>query len=352
LIATLPRWAGYRALLSFRPYRLYFASSTLGAFASAVQFLAQGWLMVEIGPAAWALTVFLFVRIGVKSLLAVPAGLLADRVPRSTLYAWMRVASAVGSVVTAAALISPAPLAVAMLGAAIAAASHAIDLPAHRALMGEVQPREYLERGLSCGTGGFHIASLLAPVVALPLAAALGAPVPLLLSAVFFGAAAVPAFLIPSTPCQRAPARAAHDVSAAVRFLVRTPLVVALSLAITLPAVVDKAVAIMLPSHSGGDEHAQAMGLVLAAPELGAIAVGFLLAAVKWQFAPWITLLNPGAYATGIATASLVGVAVGIESIAVALFLAGCAKTTLITSALAGMQRHVPEHLRGRIMTI
>lgn len=49
---------------------------------------------------------------------------------------------------------------------------------------------------------------------------------------------------------------------------------------------------------------------------------------------------------------NMTGVAIGIEAIAVALFLAGCAKTTLITSALAGMQRHVPEHLRGRIMTI
>jgi MFS family permease len=352
LIATSSRWGAYRTLLSFRPYRLYFASSTLGAFASAVQFLAQGWLVVEIGPAAWALTVFIVVRIGVKSLLAVPAGLLADRVPRSTLYAWMRVGSGVASLVSAVALLSPAPLAVAMLGAAIASASHAIDLPAHRALMGQVQPEEYLERGLSFGTGGFHIASLLAPVAALPLAAALGAPVPLLLSAGIFALAAVPAFLIPATPCDRAPARAAHDVSAAVRFLLRTPIVVALSVAITLPSIIDKGVAIMLPSHAGGDEHAQLMGFVLAAPELGAIAVGFLLAAVKWQFAPWIPLISACAYATGIATASLVGVAIGIEAIAVALFLAGCAKTTLITSALAGMQRHVPEHMRGRIMTI
>ncbi|MEX0749709.1 MAG: MFS transporter [Dehalococcoidia bacterium] len=347
----MPRGAGYRALLSFRSYRLYFASSTLGAFASAVQFLAQGWLMVEIGPAAWTLTVFLVVRIGVKSLLAVPAGLLADRIPRSTLYAWMRVASGVASIVTALALVSPAPLAVAIAGAVIAAAAHAIDLPAHRALMGQVQPDEYLERGLAFGTGGFHIASLLAPIAALPLAAAFGAPLPLVLSGAMFAASAVPAFLIPPTRCARDSSRATHDVSAALRFLAQTPIVVALSLAITLPSVIDKAVVVMLPSHSG-DQHAQTMGFVLAAPELGAIAIGFLLAAVRWQFAPWITLVSAAAYATGIATASFAGVAVGIEAIAVALFLAGCAKTTLITSALAGLQRHVPDHMRGRIMTI
>ena len=127
---------------------------------------------------------------------------------------------------------------------------------------------------------------------------------------------------------------------------------VALVLATALPSVVDKAVAITLPSQSGGNHHAQTMGFLLAAPELGAIAVGFVLAAVRWQFAPWITVLSAGAYATGIATASFVGLTAGIEAIALALFIAGCAKTTLITSALAGIQRYVPEHMRGRIMTI
>ena len=349
------RWGGcasYRSLLAIRSYRLYFLSSTLGSFASAVQFLAQGWLVLQIGPAAWALTAFLALRIGMKSLLAVPAGLLADRVPRSTLYAWMRVGSGVGSLVSAGALLTPHPLAVALLGAAIAAAAHAIDLPAHRALQGQVQPDEYLERALSFGTGGFHIAALLAPVVAFPLAAALGAPVPLLVSALIYAIACVPAFLITPTRCDRIPQKARHDVSAALRFVAQTPIVVALLLATTLPSIVDKAVVITLPSQSGADQHAEAMGFLLAAPELGAIAVGFVLAAVRWQFAPWITLVSAGAYATGIATASLAGLALGVEAIALALFIAGCAKTTLITSALAGIQRRVPEHMRGRIMTI
>lgn len=337
-------------MLSFRSYRLYFASSTLGSFASAVQFLAQGWLLVELGPTAWALAGFLIVRIGVKSLLAVPAGLLADRAPRATLYAWMRVLSGAASLVTVAALLSPSPIAVAMLGVALTAAAHAVDLPAHRALQGQVQPDEYLERGLSFGTGGFHIAALLAPIVAFPLAAAYGAAMPLLVSALVFAVAAAPAFLIPATRCTRLPATASHDVKSALRFVAQSPIVVALILATALPSIVDKAVAIALPSQSS--DKSQMMGFVLAAPELGAIAIGFVLAAVPWQFAPRITVISAAAYAAGIAAASVGGIAVGIELIAVALFLAGCAKTTLITSALAGIQRHVPEDMRGRIMTI
>jgi hypothetical protein len=264
----------------------------------------------------------------------------------------MRTLSAVGSVVSAAALLTPAPMLVAVAGVAIASAAHAIDLPAHRTLQGEVQPDEYLERGLSFGTGGFHVASLLAPIAAFPLAATVGAPITLLVSAAIFVAASVPAFLLPRTPCARAGMNVPRDVAASLRFVRRTPLVLALLFATTLPSMIDKAVAITLPSQAGAADHAHVMGLLLAAPELGAIAVGFLLAAVQWRFAPWITLLSACAYATGIATATLAGLTVGVEAVALALFIAGCAKTTLITSALAGMQRHVPEHMRGRIMTI
>ena len=328
---------------------MYFASSSLGSFASAVQFLAQGWLVMHLGPAAWALGGFLIVRVGVKVLLTLPAGLAADRLPRATIYAWMRVGAGLSSVLAMTALFVPHGMFVALFAVGVTAATHALDLPAHRALQGEVQPDDALERGLSLGTGGYHVASLLAPVVAFPLAAAFGPGAPLALSAVAFFAAAVPAFALRSRRCipSRSPAR--HDVSAAVRFLAATPIVLALLLATTVPAIVDKAVAVSLPAQNG---HHDSMGFVLAAPELGAIVVGLLMGGLNWRFAPWIPLVSAGGYAAGVAAASLAGVAVGIEMIAVALFLAGCAKTTLITSALAGMQRHVPAEMRGRIMSI
>ncbi len=348
-MTRIPRLLAYRQLLSHRAYRLYFASSTLGAFASAVQFLGQGWLVLHVGASGWALVAFLVVRIGIKSLLAIPAGLAADRFCRVSIYAWMRVGSGAASLLAATALVSPHPLMVALLAAAVAAATHALDLPAHRALQGEVQPDEHLERGLSFGTGGFHIASLLAPIAAFPLLAATNPSAPLLLSAIMFLVAAVPAFALPKRPTARRTQRASHDVSTAFRFIIATPLVFALVLATTLPALVDKAVALSLPSQNSG--HAS-MGFVLAAPELGAVAVALMMAGVNWRFAPWIPLVSAGAYAVGVATASFAGFAIGIEMIAVALFLAGCAKTTLITSALAGIQRHVPADMRGRIMTI
>ncbi len=343
--------AGYRQLLSCRPYRLYFASSTLGAFASAVQFLAQGWLIVALAPGATALIAYLVVRLGVKALLAVPAGLIADRVPRSQIYAWMRVLAGVSSLVAVGALFSPYPVVVALVATAIAAAAHAFDLPAHRALQGEVQPPEQLERGLSFGSGGFHIASLLAPIIAFPLASWAGAGAPLMLSALVFFAAAAPAFAITPTKLIRLPARAHQDVSSALRYLAGTPAVIALLLATTLPSLVDKAVVIALPSASSAGDHS-AFGLVLAAPELGAITIGFVMAALNWRFAPWIPIVSAGGYAAGVTAASFAGLAVGIEMIAIALFLAGCAKTTLITSSFAGIQRLVPAEMRGRIMTI
>jgi MFS family permease len=342
----------YADLLAIRPYRLYFASSTLGAFASAVQFLALGWLAVATGPGGWALGAFLLARLGVKAALTLPAGIIADHYPRAGIYAAMRIASGLASLVAACAVISPEPFALAMAAAVLAAVSHALDLPAHRALMCEVQPSERLERGLSFGSGGFHIAAMSAPIVAFPLAAGVDITAPLLLSAAVFAMAAVPALrLIPLVSHLHAPSGRRPDVSSAIRFIAATPMVLALLFATTVPSIVDKAVVVALPSTAAGGDHSM-FGFVLAAPELGAITFGFVLAALNWRFAPWIPLVSAGGYAAGVAAASLAGVVVGVEMIAVALFLAGCAKTSLITSALAGLQRQIPSEMRGRIMSI
>jgi MFS family permease len=343
---------GYRELFAHGPYRFYLASSTLGSFASAVQFLGLGWLTVMVAPnPGWALASFFAVRLGVKMLFAVPAGLAADRVCRKTMYAWMRIGLAGASVLAAIAILTPSPLAVALIAVGVSSAAHALDLPAHRALQGDVQPQHLLERAMSLGSSGYHVAALVAPIIAFPLAASVHVSAPLWISAVIFGIAAVPAFAIPTHRATRIVKGASHDVRAALRFVSETPIVVALLLATTLPTVVDKAVLMTLPSAADNDQ-SHSLGLVLAAPELGAIAVALLLAAINWRFATWIPLVAAGGYAAGVAAASVAGFVVGVELIFVALFLAGCAKTTLITSALAGIQRHVPADMRGRIMTI
>lgn len=346
------RWlplAGWNDLLGIRTYRLYITSSTLGAFASTVQFLGLGWLVLEAGETGWALAGFLAVRFGVKAVLAIPSGLAADRYSRPAIYAWMRVASGGASALGAVALLSPDPLALALLATALSAASHAFDLPAHRALQGEVQPDSHLDRAMSFGTSCFHAATLLGPVVAFPLASTLHPSAALSLSAVAFFVAAVPAFGLRSVRVPAPSAGERRDMPTAVRFVVESPVVLILLIATTLPAVLDKAVAVALPSQHGSGA---TMGFVLAAPELGAIAVGLVLTSLNFRFASWVPLASGAAYTAGIVVASLGGYAAGIELIAASLFLAGCAKTTLMTSALAAIQRRVPIEMRGRIFSI
>jgi MFS family permease len=342
------RW---RELLSYRDYRSYFASSTIGAFASAVQFLAQGWLLFTLAPGGVALTAFLVVRFGVKSLLAVPAGLVADRYPRATLYAWMRAGSGAGSAISALAIITPDPIVVALIGAGIAGAAHAIDLPAHRALQIDVQPPQHLERGLAFGTSGFHVASLIAPVVAFPVAAAFGPESALLLSATAFAVAAWFAFRIEPKPVTQHHEASQRSLAAPLRLIRETPVVLMLLVATVLPSIIDRALAISLPATSGGG-HGSTFGIVLAAPEAGGIVIAMLMSTLNWRFAPWMPIVAAGAYGAGVAAATFAGLLVGVEALALSLFLAGCARATLTTSAMAGIQRHVPAHLRGRIMTI
>jgi MFS family permease len=343
----------YSLLLSHRPYRLYFTSSTLGAFASTIEFLGLGWVMLSVAPSAWGIVLFLGLRLGIKSLMAAPAGIMADRLPRNAIYAWMRVACGIAALAGAFAAAADS-VTIAILAISLSAVAHAIDLPAHRALMAQVQPDDMLERGLSFGSSGFHVAALLAPVVALPLATLVGPPAPLLLAAIVFLVASLAAFRIDVEgvrPDDRAPSASHLDaIATALRFVWRTPLVVLLLLATALPGVIDKTIVVMLPSVTDA-EHA-AFGLVLAAPELGAIVLGLTLAGLQWRFSPWITASSAVLYAGSIAVTSSVGLEIGGIAVGAGLFVAGCAKTALITSALAGIQRTVPPHLMGRIMTV
>jgi MFS family permease len=347
----MPIPAAWQRLVAHRNYRLYFASSTIGAFASTVQFLAHGWLVLSIAPGGAAVASYLGTQFAVKVLLAVPSGVLADRFPRRSIYAWMRVLSGVASLAGAGAVFSPTPLLTALSAAAIASAAYALDLPAHRALMCEVQPREQLERGLSLGSSGFHVAALLAPVAAFPLSATWGPSMPLLLSSLGFFVAAIPAFAITQGGEPRRgvehPARDAWD---ALRFIASSPLVI-LPLALSsLPPVLGKVLQIALPAASG-HEGDGSFGLVLAATELGAISAGLLMAGVDWRFSPWMPPLSAAAYCACIIA---VGIAIpqGGVAMAAALFLSGCTKTALIASSVLGIQHYTPREMHGRLMTI
>lgn len=342
--------SGYRTLLSHRPYRHYLASSTTGVFASAVDFLALGWLIVSVGPGAWGLAPFLAIRIGVKSLLAVPAGLIADRYPRATIYFQMRMLSGAASLIGVFAALQGS-FTIALVAAAVSAVSHAVDLPAHRALQGEVLPDRMLERGISLASGGGHAATLVAPVLAVALGASLGMAAPLGIAAAAFFVSALAASNIPRIPCTKVKERANQEVRSALRFVRESPVVIGLLLASAMPPVIDKTIAVMLPSASGGEE-GTSFGLVLAASEMGAISIAVAMAAVQWRFSPWIPILSATVYAFGVVAASVAGMTLDAMLIASALFLAGCAKTALMSSSLAGIQRHVPAEMRGRIMTI
>ena len=318
-----------------------------------MQFLGHGWLLLAIAPGAMAVVAYMGTQLAVKAVLAVPAGILADRWPRTSMYAWMRVLAGIASIVGAAALASPAPMIVALAAAAVASAAHALDLPAHRSLMCDVQPREQLERGLSLGSSGFHVAALLAPIVAFPLSAYWGPQVALLLSAAVFFVAAIPAFSIREEAGTRAPERraaGAADALEAVRFVLASPAILLPMSLSAIPPVIGKIVQVALPAASG-HEGDGSFGLVLAATEAGAICAGLLMAGVTWRFNPSLPPMAAAAYA--LAIVAVCGFTpFGGLALAAALFVVGCSKTALVSTAVAGLHHYAPRQMRGRLMTI
>jgi hypothetical protein len=136
----------------------------------------------------------------------------------------------------------------------------------------------------------------------------------------------------------------------ALRFVLASPAVLLPMSLSAVPPVMGKIVQIALPAASG-HEGDGSFGLVLAATELGAISAGLLMARVDWRFKPSLPPLTAVAYTLAIAAVCSMTLFGGL-ALACALFLAGCTKTALVSTAVAGIHHYAPQRMRGRLMTI
>jgi hypothetical protein len=136
----------------------------------------------------------------------------------------------------------------------------------------------------------------------------------------------------------------------ALRFVVASPAVLLPMSLSAVPPIIGKIVQIALPAVSG-HEGDGSFGLVLAATELGAICAGLLMAGVNWRFKPSLPPLTAVAYTLAIVAVCSTTLYGGL-ALAMALFLVGCTKTALVSTAVAGIHHYAPRRLRGRLMTI
>lgn len=312
-----------------------------------MQLLLHGWLAVSWGRSPWFLAVFAASRLGPKVALTLPAGIICDRVRRTRILLGSRWLGVLASLLPLAGFAAPWPVAWVLAASALAGVAHAFDLPAGRAVLADLTPKDDLDAAVALNSAGFHVSALVGPPLASVLVAGPGRPAALMASAAVLVLAAIAAGTLPAVRPRRRPAPAASDATGLVRYLASAPAVILLLLAGSAPSVVDKAVALLLPSMTAGSG---TVSVALLAPELGA-----LLAATLLAVAP-VRLGTKALVAAAVTYAVLIGVASRsaqeAETLVAALGFAGMAKLAINATALARVQHVVPAELRGRVLAV
>jgi len=340
-------WTGAR-LLKKRLSGALIGSNALASIGGGMQLLLHGWLAVAWGHNAIFLAVYAAARIGPKIALTVPAGILCDRMPRARILLISRVGYAVASLLPLVGLVAAGPIVWLLLGATLAGAIHAFDLSSARAVMGDIVAPEDMDAAVALNRAGGHVAALAGPALAFVLVSGVGSAAALAVSAVLLGASALAVLPLPHTLDFARRRDDDEDADSLVDYLRSQPAAVLLVMAGIVPTFIDKAVALLLPSVSGGGGGTVSMALV--APEVGALLAASVLAMSPVRLGVKALVVAALLYAGFISAASTHSHQ--MQALVIALGFAGMASAAINTSAQARLQRIVPAEMRGRVFAV
>jgi hypothetical protein len=277
--------------------------------------------------------------------LTLPAGSICDRLPRRDVLLFCRSLNALTSALPLLGFITPYPITWLLISAAIGGTLHSFDLPASRSQLGDVTDEKDIFPMVTLNNAGSHFSALVGPLISFVLG-----PIGLVVSMVLLAIASVLTCLIPEGDHRHIKAAELPPVHKAgtkglKSFVIAAPSVSWLLLFNAQPGLVDKAVALVLPTVSQG----AAVGIALTAPEVGAILAGIALSFTS------IRCGIPVIAGFAVCYLAFVGLALGYsyeaEILVLGLGLAGSAKLAFNSFSQAKLQEIVPPDLRGRVFS-
>jgi len=341
--------------LKERTFALIWAATVVSNIGTWMHDVAAGWLMTSLSPSPLMVALVQTATSLPMVLLALPAGALADIVDRRKLLigvqAAMLVASAALGLVTLAGGATPALLLAFTFALGVGTA---LSAPAWQAAVPELVPREKLQPAIALNSLGINISRAIGPALGGFVIAGLGIAAPFLLNAASFvgiiGALAL--WKRDRPPAELPVERFTGAIRAGVRYARSSrPLQAALLRAAAF-FVFASAYWALLPLHAreGLGLPAQGYGLLLGAVGLGAVLGALGLPRLR-QRAGLDRLVLGG----GLVTAAAMGLlALATEPVAagLALFGAGAAWITVLSSLNVAAQGALPDWVRARGLAV
>jgi MFS family permease len=343
------------AALRHRNFRLFWTGQLISLTGTWMQSLAQGWLVLQLTDSAFWVGLVSFTGSVPILLFSLPAGVYVDRADKRRL------------VMLCQALMGAAALVLTILvGTGRVAAWHvaalagfmgllnSVEIPARQSFIVELVGKEDLTNAIALNATAFNATRIVGPAVAGLLVAHVGLTVCFLLNALSYGAVLVGLDRIRLAPRERAAAAgdALHRFREGLGFVRGDRRVAALVANTAVLSVLGFPYVVLLPVFARDVLRvgADGLGVMSAAVGFGALVSAFGLAAfgVRARRGRLVTWAGP-AFAVAVVVFAwarwfpLVLAALGAAGFC--MVLNNAASNTLL-------QGIVPDHLRGRVMSL
>jgi MFS family permease len=340
--------------LSYRDFRLFWFGQIISITGTWMQSVAQGWLVYSLTKSPFYLGMVAASASLPILLFTLPAGVLADRVPKRNLLLYTQGFSVVPALILGV-LTSLKMIAVwqVALLAAVLGTINAVDIPTRQSFLAEMVGRGQVANAIALNSAAFNGARVIGPMIAGLVIASLGIPACFFLNALSFGAVILALSKMKTKGDIRVKSEGMiKDFRKGIGFVKGDREIVAVISLIGVLSLAGLPYISLLPVFAGDVFHKGATGYGFL---MGASGIGALTAAVG--IAARRSIENPlQMMSVAVLFFSTALIAFSVSRIfwvsLVIIMLGGWGMVSYLALANSFIQMSVPDELRGRVMSL
>jgi MFS family permease len=344
--------------LKHRNFRLFWFSQMISLMGTWMQNMAQGWLVLSLTDSAFKLGLVTAVQFTPMLMFSLVAGAVADRLPKRrmlivTQVSLMLLALILGILtVTNRVQYWHVIVLAGLLGTA-----NAVDMPARQSFIVEMVGKADLMNAIALNSSIFNAARVVGPALAGLTIGWLGIGPCFLLNAASFLPIIISLMLIRTSPMgqkweQPSEARLWENIREGLSYIGQTPLLFRTIILMALMSIFALNFNVLTPvlARDNLGQDAEGCGYLMSAIGIGALMGAVTLAMIS-HHGPRRKILLGGA--VGLCTFEvLLALTTSYKWALLLLALTGWSMITFTASVNTTLQLNVPDHLRGRIMSV
>jgi MFS family permease len=349
---------GLRAL-RHRNYRLFFGGQLISLVGTWMQQVAQAWLVLQLTNDPLWLGLVSVAQFGPVIIFGLFGGLIADQWPKRRILLVTQTTSMILAFVlfllTATGVVQVWQV---MILAALLGTTNAIDMPTRQAFAVEMVGREDVTNAVGLNSAVFNASRILGPAAAGLLIGAFDISIAFLINGLSYIAVIAAYLLMRSDELRPAPTMVRpttvrgvfESLAEGARYVRSTPLVLLAVVVVGLVATFGMNFQVLMPPLADDVLHvgASGYGFLMAASGLGSTVVALWVAFSRRVLPMWIVT---GAIALGLASI-VVALSTSFPISLLAMVIVGGGGIGMAVTANTTIQLSVPDHLRGRVMSL